>query len=256
MAELVTPETPAAVPLFDQLERMPAYMVVGQSIRAAILEGRLRPGDLLPAEHELAEQLGVTRSTVREGLRALEHAGLVERGARRRLRVVQPSHKAIGSAMHDVLVLQRITYRDLWEIMMALEPTAAELAATRATPEVLDSLRVNLALTADVIQDPVRLVEVDVAFHSLVAEATANMALLLARSTIARLFYPAYGEVIRRLGPGERLHAAHRHVATAIERGDSDMAAEWMRKHIRDFRRGCTIAGIDLDQAVDRLADT
>jgi GntR family transcriptional regulator, transcriptional repressor for pyruvate dehydrogenase complex len=247
--------TATAAPLFGHVERVPAYQIVGQSIRAAILEGRLRPGDLLPVEHQLAEQLGVTRSTVREGLRALEHAGLVERGARRRLRVAQSSHKSVGSAMHDALVLQRITYRDLWEIMMALEPTAAELAATRATPEVVEALRANLVLTTEVIDDPVRLVEADVAFHTLVADATTNMALLLARSTIARLFYPAYGEVIRRLGPGERLLAAHRQVTDAIQRGDAEGASEWMRKHIRDFRRGCTIAGIDLGQVVDRLAD-
>jgi GntR family transcriptional regulator, transcriptional repressor for pyruvate dehydrogenase complex len=247
--------TATAAPLFGHVERVPAYQIVGQSIRAAILEGRLRPGDLLPVEHQLAEQLGVTRSTVREGLRALEHAGLVERGARRRLRVAQSSHNSVGSAMHDALVLQRITYRDLWEIMMALEPTAAELAATRATPEVVEALRANLVLTAEVIDDPVRLVEADVAFHTLVADATTNMALLLARSTIARLFYPAYGEVIRRLGPGERLLAAHRQVTDAIQRGDAEGASEWMRKHIRDFRRGCTIAGIDLGQVVDRLAD-
>lgn len=252
---MAAPGPAADAPLFDPLERLPAYQVVARSMRAAILDGRLRPGDLLPVEHQLAGQLGVTRSTVREGLRALEYARLVERGPRRRLRVAQPSHAAVGSAMRDAFVMQGITYRDLWEIMMALEPAAAELAATRATPEMVAAMRANLELTAQVIDDPARLVEADVAFHGLIAEATANVALLLARSTIARSFYPAYGEVIRRLGPGQRLLAAHRHVAEAIQRADPAAAAEWMRKHILDFRRGCTIAGIDLDQMVDRLAD-
>jgi GntR family transcriptional regulator, transcriptional repressor for pyruvate dehydrogenase complex len=245
----------ATEPMFEQAERALAYRTVSQVIRAAILDGRLKQGDLLPVEQDLAEQLGVTRSTISEGLRVLENAGLVERGRRRRLQVALPSQKAVGSAMHDALVLQRITYRDLWEVLQAIEPMAAELAAQRATPHALNALRNNLRATAEVIDDPGGLSAADVDFHSLVAEITGNHALLLARSMLGSLFYPAYGEVIRRLGPGRRLLAAHTNVVDAIDRGDAALAAEWMSKHIRDFRRGCDIAGIDLNHVVEALVD-
>ncbi|MFZ1831911.1 MAG: winged helix-turn-helix domain-containing protein, partial [Pseudomonadales bacterium] len=61
---------------FSPLKRPPAYQVVSEKMREAILAGRIQAGDLLPTETELAEQFGVTRSTVREAIRLLEQSGL------------------------------------------------------------------------------------------------------------------------------------------------------------------------------------
>ena len=81
------PRPPAAVtaaPLFDPVDREPAYTRVSSAIEAKILSRALRGGDVLPAETELAQQFRVHRSTVREALRQLESAGLVCASARAR----------------------------------------------------------------------------------------------------------------------------------------------------------------------------
>lgn len=64
------------------------------------------------------------------------------------------------------------------------------------------------------------------------------------------LLFPAYGNVIRRIGPGRRLFEAHRRIFEALEAGDAESAQEWMTKHFVDFKRGCELAGLDLDDPV------
>lgn len=236
--------------VFESLERMPAYRVAEKSIRSKILDGTLTPGTLLPPEYDLADQLGVTRPTVREALRSLESAGLVERGARRRMAVTAPAKTVVTTAMHEAIVLHGISYRELWEVQTAVEPLAARLAATNITDELIELLRTNLDRTADCLDDPIALAQADIEFHDLVAQAAHNHALLLAREPLGALLFPAYGTVIRRIGPGRRLFEAHSRIFDALERGDADTAQDWMTKHFVDFKRGCELAGLDLDDPV------
>ena len=236
--------------VFETLERRPAYRIAEQTIRRRILDGSLAPGTLLPPEHDLAEQLGVTRPTVREAMRALESAGLIERGARRRMAVTAPAKSVVITAMHEAIVLHGISFRELWEVQTAIEPLAARLAAANITAELLDRLRANLDKTAGCLDDPIALAEADVEFHDLVAQASGNQALLLAREPLGALLFPAYGTVIRRIGPGRRLFEAHSRIFHALETGDADTAQDWMTKHFVDFKRGCELAGLDLDDAV------
>lgn len=84
-------------PQFARLGHAPAYRVVFETIERAILQGRLRPDDRLPAETALAEQLGVNRSTTREGLRLLEQSGLVQRRGGRRLFAAVPRQDELAT---------------------------------------------------------------------------------------------------------------------------------------------------------------
>jgi len=236
--------------VFETVQRMPAYRIAEKAIRSRILDGSLAPGTLLPPEHDLADQLGVTRPTVREALRSLEGAGLVERGARRRMAVTAPSTRVTTTAMHEAIVLHGISYRELWEVQSVVEPLAARLAATNITADLLKRLGANLDMTADHLDDPIALAEADVEFHDLVAQASNNHALLLAREPLGALLFPAYGTVIRRIGPGRRLFEAHSRIFHALEAGDAETAHDWMSKHIVDFKRGCELAGLDLDDPV------
>jgi len=235
---------------FETLKRAPAYRIVEEAVRKKILDGELSPGELLPSEIDLAEQLGVTRPTVREAFRSLEGAGLVERGPRRRMMVTAPSPRIVRNAMHQAIVMHGVSYRELWELNMALEPMAASLAATNATPEILDAIETNLERTAACLADPGALVEADVEFHDLVAQAAGNHALLISREPLGELLFPAYGTVIRKVGPGRRLLEAHTKIYEALRDKDVDTARDWMARHIRDFRRGCEVAGLDFDEPV------
>ncbi len=250
--------------VFQTLDRLPAYRVAEQTIRRQILHGTLAPGTLLPPEHDLADQLGVTRPTVREALRGLESAGLIERGPRRRMAVTAPAKSVVITAMHEAIVLHGISYRELWEVGAALEPMSARLAATNVTPELLAAIKANLDRTSDSLDDPVALGQADIEFHDLVAQASDNHALLLAREPLGALLFAAYATVLREIGPGttkvgpnnrpleghRRLLDAHVEIFDALERGDAEAAETWMTKHFTDFRRGCELAGLDLDAAV------
>ena len=249
---------------FETLQRLPTYRVVEQTIRRRIMDGSLTPGTMLPPEHDLAEQLGVTRPTVREAMRSLESAGLIERGARRRMVVTAPHRNVVTTAMHEAIVLHGISYRELWEVGAALEPVAARLAAGAATPELLDELRRNLERMAESLDDPVALREADLEFHDLVAQASGNYALLLAREPLGAALFAVYATVLHEIGAGgarggpennpidgpQRLYQAHVEIVAAIEAGDAETAETWMVKHFRDFRLGCELAGLDLDAPV------
>ncbi len=241
--------------IFEAIKREPAYRVVEQSIRKSVLDGTLSLGSMLPGETELAEQLGVTRPTVREAFRSLENSGLIGRGPRRRMMVTAPASHVVSDAMHNSIVLHGVSYRELWEVNNALEPAAADLAARRvaddrADSDLLQAIEENLEWTSRVLADPDELARADIEFHELVAQASGNRALLLAREPLGQLLLPAYRTVIREIGPGRRLFEAHTRIFAAIRSADHETARDWMTKHIVDFRRGCELAGLDLDDPV------
>jgi GntR family transcriptional repressor for pyruvate dehydrogenase complex len=237
-------------PKIASLKRAPAYQLAEEALRDMIMDGTLSPGDLLPVEFDLADQLGVTRPTVREALRKLESTGLVVRGPRRRMMVSAPCPSISSTAMQQAIVLHGISYRELCELNLAIEPAAAELAAQRIDPELLQKIEENLERTAASLDQPQQLVEADIEFHDLVAEAAGNYALMLARAPVSDFLLPAYGAVVAKLGPGKRLLEAHTKIFEALQNGDAEVARVWMARHIRDFLRGCEMSGISLDDPI------
>lgn len=235
------------------IKRAPAYQLAEEALRGMIMKGELKPGELLPVEHDLAEQLGVTRPTIREALRKLESSGLVVRGVRRRLVVSAPSPDIASDAMLQAILLHGISYRELWQMHMALEPMAADLAAQKIDSSLLSEIENNLRMTQDVLGDNEALVAADIEFHDLVAKASGNHALLLARAPIGQFLFPAYGAIVEKLGPGERILEAHTKIFEGLKVGDAATARDWMEKHIRDFRRGCEVAELAIDDPVHKV---
>ena len=105
---------------YERIVPRPAYKVVSDAIEAKIAAGELKVGDRLPTEADLSSALGVNRSTVREGIRLLEESGIVERRAGRRLFVVVPSTFDLAERTSLALQLARISFRELWEVMMVV----------------------------------------------------------------------------------------------------------------------------------------
>lgn len=230
----------------DPIDAAPGYRRVAEALEEQILGGRLKPGDLLPTETELAAQLGVHRSTIREGIRALENAGLVKRAGAKRLQVSVPERSEVVWTVTRALGLGGITFPELWELMMALEPAVARLATGRVTPELEERLKANLRLTEEKLYDDDRLVELDVEFHNLLTEATRNRALALQEESVALLLHSATDQLYRRSPRARfRLLEAHRHILEAVLAKDAETAEAWMRRHIEDFRRGYIVAGMD-----------
>ncbi|MCC7168581.1 MAG: FadR family transcriptional regulator [Rhodospirillales bacterium] len=240
---------------FQRLAVAPAYQQVSETIEREILAGRIKPGDKLPTETALAVQMGVNRSTVREGIRLLEQSGLVRREGGKRLTASLPHYGELASRMSRAMVLHEVSFLELWEAAMALEPATARLAAPRIGPDLLAQLADNLARTEETLRKGRSVVELDIEFHALIAKAADNKALLLAREPTSLLFYPAVGVLLRKLPQaGKRLLDAHRQIVAGLERAHAETAESWMRKHIVDFKRGYAMAGIAMDRPVEQIA--
>src|SRR6476469_8003244 len=131
----------------ERIKARPAYEMVAEEIERQILSGTLRPGDPIGTESELVKQFGVNRSTVREGIRLLEQSGLVARESSRRLLVAVPHYDRLATRMSRALMLQQVTFRELWHTSMALEPAVVAQAIEHATDQDLDAVETNIAAT-------------------------------------------------------------------------------------------------------------
>lgn len=236
---------------FRPLRHAPAYKALSTEIERQILGGALKPGDALPSEQDLAVQFGVNRSTVREAIRLLEQEGLLVRGAGRRLQVALPGLYDLTPRTTRALMLEQVTFRELWEVAVLLEPAAARLAATHASDAALDELEENVAQTAACVARGEPYTELDVAFHAVVSRASQNRVLMLAREPVGLLYRPTLTRLQAVLSQaGRRNLDAHRRILGALRRRDADEAEHWMRKHLIDFQRGYRVAALDLDEAV------
>ncbi len=177
---------------FERLNVAPTYRVLAQSITARILNGELKAGDSLPTEQALCDQFGVNRSSVREGIRLLEESGMLRRINSKRLVVSRPTAQELGHQLERGLILHEVTFLELWETAMVIEPKTAALAAPHLTASDLDALEENLLTTKGAIGDGKTLAKLDIAFHSLVARGVHNRVWQLTREPMVRLFYPAF----------------------------------------------------------------
>lgn len=246
----------AAKALFDAIDSMPNYKRVTLAIEEQIISGKIKPGDALPTEHVLAEQLGVNRSTLREGLRALENVGFIKRAGAKKLIVSIPESAEMAQYTSRAMSLLSVTFSELWEMLLALEPLSARYAAQRAPKDILALLAQNVRETEARLHDDATIIRLDVEFHSLVSQATQNRVLALSEEPLGLLLYSSTKRLYRSSPKARyRLLEAHRKIYEAIAGGDADTAETWMRKHIEDFKRGHVFAGFDFYGPV-RLPNT
>jgi len=224
---------------------------VVDTIREGILNGRIKPGERIPSETSLAEQLGVHRSTVREGMRLLEETGFVIHRPGGKRRYAAEPQKLPAEPAAEPPMLRALTFLEYWEILMALDPMGAGLAARRAEPGDIAAITDNVKRMRVAVRAKQNLAGLDLEFHALVARAAHNRALLAARYPLVRvIFYPGFEAVLKRLNADERMLAAHEAIFNAIRLHDEPRAREWMEKHIADFRRGYELANLDITSLV------
>jgi GntR family transcriptional regulator, transcriptional repressor for pyruvate dehydrogenase complex len=236
---------------FEPIVAQPSYRRVATALVDHIVAGRLRAGDHLPPELELARQFGVNRSTVREALRELDSAGLLgRRQGSKRMVVMRPGAAQIGAGVRRALLLHAVSFVDVWEALMILEPPLAALAAARRSSAALRGLKLTLhKLRADE-DSAAAVVHVGEFFRALGA-AGSNPALLLAHEPLIQLLEPSLAAMIDEVPQARaRIISAQRRLCEAIAQRDGAAAHSWMAKHIRDFKRGYELAGIDLRRAV------
>ena len=209
---------------------VPGHVKVVEIIHREIALGRILPGEKLPAERKFAEQLGVSRETVRQALRILEGSGVlsIKRGASGGAFVceVQVSQAEVKSILRNQLdeVLQLIDFRGI------LEGAAAKAVATSHTQEIIDEL--DSAISH--LENATTLSEsrsADTAFHLAVARGTKNSFLLRSiEDARVRMFQPVdafHMEFVKTSSV-----KAHRDIRDAIAQGNASQAEQLMRAHL------------------------
>lgn len=212
-----------------------AFEVIVENIRRAVYTGRLKPGQRLPSEPELANQFNVSRSAVREALKVLELSGLldVRRGYKGGTFVAPPDFEEASEVATVSLQLGNTTVDQLTEAREVIEVRAAELAAGRCDDESITELEATLARMQENVSVPARFITADVDFHIAVAELSGNNVFVFTLSAIRKLLVQDLNRLIHESDIREQIIDQHRQIVTAIAAGDSERAGATMRTHVR-----------------------
>lgn len=229
-----------AEPEFRRVRSVRTFEGVVDRIRAMIVEGHLKPGDKLPAERDLCVRLGIGRNAVREGLRALEQAGIVDLrpGKAGGAFVTSGRPNVISENIRDLLSLGNISFEDLWDTRLRLADVVIRLAVERMTDADWAALQANVA-RAKALYESGRLREksrCNIEFHDVLAAATHNPLLAVFMNSIADLVR----HFTERLGsdPGPETLQSRERLLVALKARDADAAIAEMRTdliRVHDF---------------------
>ena len=240
---------------YARLKLEPAYRKVAAALTESITSGALRVGERLPSETELGLRMGVHRSTVREALRELESAGLLRRERGSKLMMVsRPDRDTVASGVTRALTLHEATVAEVWEALTVIEPMVAEFAARRRDAAALAALAAVVesaapAAPASATQEGAAdLAAAQAAeFFRALAAVAGNRVLSMSHEPLLQLMASSLHKLVAAVPQARsRIAAAQRRILEAVERGDAAAAREWCGKHVRDYRRGFEVAGIDL----------
>jgi GntR family transcriptional repressor for pyruvate dehydrogenase complex len=206
--------------------------VVGQ-LHQLIDGGKLKAGDRLPSERELAETFRVSRSSVREAIKTIENEGMVVTRPGSGTFLTTVNVEAIIPSLASLLSRGKDALIDLFEMRCLVEPGIAALAAERATPADILRLKEICAEQAQQINRNAAAVDSDAAFHLTIGRATHNSALQRLVASIVEILKPIREKSLQTPGRGQKSLASHRAILVAIERHDPELARQAMQQHIQ-----------------------
>lgn len=199
-------------------EYLPLRDVVFKTLRQAILKGDLAPGERL-MEIQLANQLGVSRTPIREAIRKLELEGLVIMIPRRGAEVAKITVKDL---------------KDVLEVRTSLEGLAIGLACERITEEKIEELRAALERFHKFLgnEDVTKIAECDVTFHDVIFSATENARLIQILNNLREQMYRYRLEYLKDFSTHRRLYNEHKEIFEAIAARDKERAQQLIVGHI------------------------
>lgn len=201
------------------------------ALRMRILQGEFSDG-LLPPQSKLCEELGVSRSVVREAMQRLQSQRLIELGQGRLPRVLPAGPDALAESLQMVMGRTEATWVHLGQVRLTLETEIAGLAALSADAVQLRELEktIGAMLATDDVREQV---SADMKFHRLLAEATGNPIFVFLLDAMASLLRASRERTIGIGGPEPALRG-HRQILDAIRAKDAAAARKAMAEHLGD----------------------
>jgi GntR family transcriptional regulator, transcriptional repressor for pyruvate dehydrogenase complex len=232
--------------LYKIIQSSRLYEQIVQQIEESILNGELQPGSKLPAERELAQQFGVSRTAVREAIKALQEKGLVDAFPGRGTFVTDGTSNPMRRSLDRILKSgEQVGRTYLAEVREILEPEIAALAAARADDQHVASMREACDVMDKARLDADAYIEADLDFHLALAEAAGNPIVLSLIDSIVVLLREQRLRTFYVKGGPERGQQHHKRILEAVELRDPPAARAAMHAHLQQVREDSRNSPID-----------
>ncbi len=218
------------------------YEEVVSQIHDLIREGKLKASDQLPSERELAETFKVSRTSVREALRALETQGLVVSRTGTGTFVADLPIEALIAPFATLLIQGKNALMDIFEMRKLIEPHIAALAADRATKRDIERMKAILQKQREEVNRGATGVEEDAEFHFSIGRATQNQALEKLVSGLMDILSHSREESLQTPGRSQASLESHHRILSAIADHDREKAREAMLRHIEQVEENVSLA--------------
>jgi GntR family transcriptional regulator, transcriptional repressor for pyruvate dehydrogenase complex len=226
----------AVKPEFEAIRKNRVHEEVAKQIERLIVQ-KMHPGDKLPAERDLAEMLGVSRSSIRDAIRRLEIVGLVQprQGAGTVVREI--STETLVSPLANVIAHRRQLVGELLDFRRMLEPPLAARAATHASNGEIAGMDEILRRQDKKVRNGELAVEEDTEFHYRIALASGNSVVLKVMDVVMDLLRETRSRSLQTEGRPQKSLAGHKRILAAMKRRDAAAAETAMRVHIQDVEK-------------------
>lgn len=218
----------------SNLHRKRLYEEVSDELKKVIFSGGYQVGDKLPSETELAKLFQVSRSVIREAIRYLELTGLVKvkQGAAGGAFVSEMNPMIIQTFMKDFLISGKVSFSQISDVRIYLDPEISRLAAIHATETDLKELKESVYLKFEET-DKIKTLKRMARFHVLLGKASHNPFYAIISDSITQFSTEIMLEFTDNISRAEqeRFQSEHEAIYTAVSTGDPDKAAELTKQH-------------------------
>ena len=217
------------------------------AISRHIREKDLMPGDKLPSEAILSKELNVSRTVVREAFRSLAAMRIIELATGKRATVAQIDHGAMSLMIEHGVHTDQINIQQIYDVRRTIETRIVTLASIRRTDAEATEILALATLMQDSVEDPLRLMAHDLAFHTALARASRNPVyslLIGAFQGITRQTWPIGWKSRPTQASRDLMVATHVDIARAVAAGDPQQAMAAMTLHFDESVRALLTAGL------------
>lgn len=221
--------------MFTPIKSKKLYQLVIDQIQEMIMTGKLKKGDKLPSERDLSEKMGVSRTSIREGLRALEIIGLIESRQGEGNYIKGSMESGFFEPLSVMFILSGGRPLDILEVRRTIEVEGAILAANRINDEQKEELKEIMKKLSNA-KDEKESSEFDKKFHYMIAKCTGNYLIMnlfnVITSLMSDFIKDARWEILQANKSQEFLVNQHQLICDAIIVNDQEKAASAMKEHI------------------------
>lgn len=225
--------------MFQPVKNQRLADVVFDQILELIISKKIMPGERLPSERVMAEQMVCSRSAIREAIKMLETMGLVEirKGVNGGTYVKESNFENVAKSIYLMYRLAQVDIFQLLEYRKVIELAAVRYATERASPEKIDMLKENVNQLKENLHDPEFRKRNNRDFHLMIASFSQNKILMMSMQAIIKAIDHSLEVLVQDEEASHILWKSHDNIVKAMEKRDGDLAERKMEEHLLSIER-------------------